>query len=194
MSKTAPCGSWQSPITAELLTSKSISIYDPKLVDDDVYWVEMRPGNEGRYALVRQTFGQRPRDLVSGQYSVRTKVHEYGGNPYGVLDGKVLFSNFADDCLYTWRSSGRRRIEQFLPPNQCRYADFVVNRSTGPRGPLRAQPGVFEHAGDGGHGSARLGGRHGSGPRLLFLPRSQPGWNQVGLAGLEPSRHAVGRN
>ena len=131
MPKTAPCGSWQSPITAELLTSKSISIYDPKLVDDDVYWVEMRPGNEGRYALVRQTIGQKPRDLVSGQYSVRTKVHEYGGNPYGVLDGKVLFSNFADDCLYTWRASGRRRVEQFLPPNQCRYADFAVNRSTG---------------------------------------------------------------
>ena len=131
MPKQAPCGSWQSPITADLLTSKSISIYDPKLVDDDVYWVEMRPGNEGRYALVRQTIGQRPRDLVSGQYSVRTKVHEYGGNPYAVLDGKVLFSNFADDCLYTWRSSGRRRIEQFLPPHQCRYADFAVNRSTG---------------------------------------------------------------
>ena len=50
-----PVGQWQSPITSELITSKSIGLGAVKAAPDGlIYWLEARPTEGGRSVLVRR--------------------------------------------------------------------------------------------------------------------------------------------
>ena len=48
-SKTAPYGSWKSPITSDLIVGRTIELGQILLDGDDVIWTEMRPAEGGRY-------------------------------------------------------------------------------------------------------------------------------------------------
>ena len=55
----APVGQWQSPITSEMITSKSIGLGAAKAGPDGlIYWLEARPTEGGRSVLVRRCGGQ----------------------------------------------------------------------------------------------------------------------------------------
>ena len=55
MSKEAPVGDWQSPITSELITASSIRIGAVRAGSDGyVYYLESRPTENGRSVLIRQ--------------------------------------------------------------------------------------------------------------------------------------------
>ena len=55
MASAAPIGDWESPITTEQITSKSIRLGAAKAGPDGlVYWLEGRPTEGGRYVLVRR--------------------------------------------------------------------------------------------------------------------------------------------
>ena len=128
MAQTAPYGAWPSAISADMLVEKSIRIFDVKRVGGQTYWVEMRPAEDGRYALMSSPDGRgKTRTLVPKPFNVRTRVHEYGGNAYGVTPDEILFANYADQRLHVV-SNGT--VTPFLPPNQCRYADFAVRPGT----------------------------------------------------------------
>ncbi len=45
----APYGSWASPITSDLIVSDTIKLIELAIDREDVYWVEMRPTEAGRY-------------------------------------------------------------------------------------------------------------------------------------------------
>src|SRR5580700_1946135 len=51
--KTAPYGSWQSPITSDLIVTQSISLSEVRFDGQAVYWLEARPQEEGRNVVVR---------------------------------------------------------------------------------------------------------------------------------------------
>jgi hypothetical protein len=51
--KTAPYGSWKSPLTSDLIAAQSISLSEPRLEGEQVYWLEGRPQELGRYVVVR---------------------------------------------------------------------------------------------------------------------------------------------
>ena len=51
----ASFGSWDSPITADLIVAGSLGIGEIRLDGDDIYWTEMRPFEEGRNTIVRCT-------------------------------------------------------------------------------------------------------------------------------------------
>ena len=53
--KEAPYGSWQSPVTADLIVAGATTLGQIALDGDDVYWVEMRPRESGRNVIVRRT-------------------------------------------------------------------------------------------------------------------------------------------
>lgn len=65
-----------------------------------VWWLEGRPSEDGRVALVRAEPGGDPVDVVPSGFNVRTGVHEYGGGAYCVYDGAAYVSNFDDQRLY----------------------------------------------------------------------------------------------
>jgi dipeptidyl aminopeptidase/acylaminoacyl peptidase len=120
----APYGTWHSPITAELAARASGRIGELAVVGDTVYWVEVRPHDDGRSVLVRWTEGSGAADVTPPGYSVRSRVHEYGGGSYLVDGDTVYFANSGDQRLYRQRVGG---VPQPLTPPGYRYADGVVD-------------------------------------------------------------------
>ena len=98
--RVAPFGTWSSPITPAMLASSSSRLGFPWLEDGTVYWIEGRPDEGGRSALMRGGAFTSPADVVDDRFNVRTRVHEYGGGAYAVHRGSVVFSNFVDQRLY----------------------------------------------------------------------------------------------
>jgi hypothetical protein len=49
----ASYGSWKSPITADLVARGEVGLEQVKIDGDDVYWIERRPQEGGRRAVVR---------------------------------------------------------------------------------------------------------------------------------------------
>ena len=89
--KTAPYGSWKSPITSDLIVAQSISLSDVRLDRGNVYWLEGRPQEQGRSVVVRAAEGAAPVDMIPAPFNARTRVHEYGGGAWTVCDGTVYF-------------------------------------------------------------------------------------------------------
>jgi dipeptidyl aminopeptidase/acylaminoacyl peptidase len=125
MSKTvAPYGSWKSPITTELITAKEIGLRQNLIDGEDIYWVEVHPLEEGRYVIMRHTPDGVTRECTPPDYSVRTRVHEYGGGSFAVAQGVLYFSNFKDHHLYRQPVGGAPEL--LTPQDGYRYADLVV--------------------------------------------------------------------
>jgi dipeptidyl aminopeptidase/acylaminoacyl peptidase len=104
--KTAPYGSWKSPITSDLIVAQATMLSDVRLDGNDVYWLEGRPQEQGRNVIVRAGPDGVVADITPAGFNVRTRVHEYGGAAWLVLDGLCIFSNFADQRLYRLHGSG----------------------------------------------------------------------------------------
>ncbi|MFW6136115.1 MAG: S9 family peptidase, partial [Chloroflexota bacterium] len=95
-----PYGSWSSPITADLIASKTLGVMEPTVVDGYTYWIETRPAEDGRYALVRRSPDGTTVDAIPKAFSARTRVHEYGGGAYAVDGESIVFSNWDDQRIY----------------------------------------------------------------------------------------------
>jgi dipeptidyl aminopeptidase/acylaminoacyl peptidase len=126
----APYGSWESPISAEMLATSGLALWSAAVRWDEgaVLWVEGRPTEEGRNVLVRREPGGEAVDLTPPGFDVRTRVHEYGGGAFGVAGGVTLFSNFTDQRLYRVDGPGLepRPVTPEPPsPASLRYADGV---------------------------------------------------------------------
>jgi dipeptidyl aminopeptidase/acylaminoacyl peptidase len=128
--KTAPYGSWKSPITSDLIVKESIGLTQLRLVDGDAYWIEMRPSESGRQVIVRHRDNGQRNDLTPPDFNARTRVHEYGGGDY-VVDGEsVYFSNFADQQIYRVSGDGQPEVvSRDCEDTRVRYADYVLDRS-----------------------------------------------------------------
>jgi len=124
--QTAPYGSWKSPITAGAIAAGSIRLGGIVLDGDDIYWLEMRPAEDGRYVIVKRGADGRTHDVIPPPFSARTRVHEYGGGSFTVDDGMVYFSNFADQRIYRLVPGGEP--EPVTPVADYFYADAVVDR------------------------------------------------------------------
>lgn len=124
----APYGAWQSPITADLIASKTIALGAISLDGPDTYWQEARPTEGGRQVLVRRTPDGQLNDLTSTPFNVRTRVHEYGGGAYLVHEGVTYFANFADQRLYRLAHG---ETQPLTPAVDLRYADAIIDSRRG---------------------------------------------------------------
>src|SRR5579871_1891130 len=125
--KTAPYGSWKSPITSDLIVAQATMLSDVRIDGDHIYWLEGRPQEQGRNVIVRAGSDGAATDVTPSGFNVRTRVHEYGGGSWLVADGTCIFSNFADQRLYRQRT-GRSDPEPLTPApvrpeHQLRYSD-----------------------------------------------------------------------
>ena len=100
MSTPLPYGSWPSPITADLLVEKAVSLSYPMAQGQDVLWLEMRPAEAGRYVIVRHSPDGTVADVLPEGFAARTLAHEYGGLAHTVFGDSVFFTNFSDQRLY----------------------------------------------------------------------------------------------
>ena len=90
-----PCGTWESPITSEMLVGGAVRLGEIVVDGDDVWWAETRPDEGGRTVLVRNGTDQTDQNI-----NVRTLVHEYGGSAWRVRNGVLVYSQYSDQRLY----------------------------------------------------------------------------------------------
>jgi len=122
----APYGSWKSPITSDLIVSETMGLEQIALDGSDIYWIESRPAEGGRYVVVRMSLRGEIEDMTPALVvNVRTRVHEYGGGAYAVLNRTLFFSNFADQRLY--RQDPDSSPRPITPAGDLRYADGVID-------------------------------------------------------------------
>ena len=125
--RVAPFGAWRSPITADLIVAGVVGLSQLKLDAQDIYWIEQRPTEGGRYVVVRRTPEGEIADVTPAGFNARTRVHEYGGGAYCVVDGTVYFSNDRDQRLYRQTQGGTPA--PITPAGDIRYADAVADRA-----------------------------------------------------------------
>jgi dipeptidyl aminopeptidase/acylaminoacyl peptidase len=126
MNKTiAPYGSWKSPITADLITAKTIGLVQHCIDGEDIYWSELRPLEEGRYVIMHRRPDGKVNECTPPEFSVRTRVHEYGGGAFTVHKGVIYFCNFTNQHLY--RQPINSIPELLTPGDGYRYADLIID-------------------------------------------------------------------
>ncbi len=121
----APYGSWTSPITSDVIVSETIRLGTPVWSGSDIYWLEGRPSEGGRSALVRRTPAGQLYDVIPTPYNARTRVHEYGGGSFVVHGETIYFSNYNDQRLYSLEPGGLPH--PITPDTALRYADGIID-------------------------------------------------------------------
>jgi len=127
--KTAPYGTWASPISAAWLAAGVLPLASPRLDGGTAYWQQGLPAEGGRQTVVGGKPHDVPRQRVPAPYNVRTRVHEYGGGAYLPAGGALYFSNFTDNLVYVSEADGN--IRALTQDGQQRHADFVLDRLRG---------------------------------------------------------------
>ncbi len=117
----APYGTWASPVSAELAAGASNALLGLEVEGEDLYWLEMRPLEGGRSVLVKYAADGAHETITPEGFNVRTRVHEYGGKSWVVIDGVVYFSNFLDQALYV--QAPGKAPERLSVSDNLRYAD-----------------------------------------------------------------------
>lgn len=120
----APYGSWKSPITSDAIISDSFGLGQIGIDGEDLYWTEVRPWEEGRSVLVRYAEDGVFEDVTPRGFSVRSRVHEYGGGAFTVEDSIAYFCNFSDQRLYKQTANGPVDLTS---DDRRRYADLEVD-------------------------------------------------------------------
>ena len=72
----APYGSWRSPVTARLIAEGGVGIAWPQSVGESLYWVELRPTEDGRYVVVRRDAAGAVADVTFGACPTEAGAHD----------------------------------------------------------------------------------------------------------------------
>jgi dipeptidyl aminopeptidase/acylaminoacyl peptidase len=123
----APFGTWSSPITAELVARAGRSLAMPWVDSGTAWWLEGRPAEGGRVALMEAEGIAEPREVTPACFNLRTMAHEYGGGAYCVHDGVVFCSSFEDQRLYRLSAGSEPvPVTPQVEGRRHRYADGTV--------------------------------------------------------------------
>ena len=125
----APYGSWKSPITSDLIVSGGIKLEEIQVDGDAIYWLERRPSENGRSALVKWTPDGGIEEMSPAGYNLRTQVHEYGGGAFTVYDETIYFSNFVDQRLYVQYPYSE--ADPLTVNEKIRFANAIVDDTRG---------------------------------------------------------------
>ena len=129
MSTIAPFGSWASPVGAADTVAGIVRFSDIQYDDGSLYWLEIRPSEGGRTALVQRAADGDIGDVLPDTVSVRTMAHEYGGGAYRRDGGVLVYTNYEDQRLYRVDASGGA-VPLTAEPERSRsvrFADVVAD-------------------------------------------------------------------
>lgn len=124
-------GSWPSPLSSQLLTQGIHRLSEPQLDNGHCYWLESRPEEKGRTVVMCQPATGSAYSVTPDDYSVRTRMHEYGGGAYRVHHNTLFFINDKDQRIYAMPTdgddNGQISPKALTPVGQYRYADLWVD-------------------------------------------------------------------
>jgi dipeptidyl aminopeptidase/acylaminoacyl peptidase len=128
MVTTAGYGAWESPISARIAARHEGRPGWVTATGGDVWWTEPRPTEGGRVALLRHRPDGRTETVLPPPWSVRSRVHEYGGRSYVALPhGPVVFAEYSDQRLCAYDPDGATAPRPLTPqptrPSGLRYVE-----------------------------------------------------------------------
>ncbi|HYD97779.1 MAG TPA: prolyl oligopeptidase family serine peptidase [Alphaproteobacteria bacterium] len=125
MPSTAPYGAWTSPLAPAALAGGSIGVSEPQWCEGALTWLESRPQEGGRIAVMRQRDGAaEAEEALPAPWSARSAVHEYGGGAYLATPRGLIFVHAADQRLYLCRDGA---VTPLSGEGPWRYADFALD-------------------------------------------------------------------
>ncbi len=130
--KFAPYGSWKSPIQAEHVAASGSGwgglMREIHVDGKNVFWILPRPQEGGRNTLMQFREDGSIAEILPADYSIRTRVHDYGGGDYCVREGTIVFSNAVDQRLYLLSPNSDPVPLTAAPPadESWRYADGYI--------------------------------------------------------------------
>lgn len=119
---------WESPIGARDVAGAQSAIMWVGQNGGEVWWVQSEPRLGGRSGLYRAV-GDGAERLTDDETNVRSRVHEYGGQPWTALPGGgFCFVEWSDQRVYVQSIGGAPVPISPIPPRPAglRYADPVV--------------------------------------------------------------------
>ena len=115
-----------NPISASKVAAGKVSLSEINVVDGKVYWLESRPQDKGRRTLKCFSDGNE-NDLLPKEFSVNSKVHEYGGGVYKVVGEQIYFVNAKDQCIFHF--SIGQEPKALTAKSKKRFADFEYSEA-----------------------------------------------------------------
>jgi len=120
-----PYGSWISELSSQELATGAKRLSEPRVLGDEVLWLEGRPEELGRTAIVKfdgvNTVTLGPDDL-----NVRTLVHEYGGGSWLPTETGIWLSSFTDQRLWLLNDDFRPITPEPTISKGLRYSNGVM--------------------------------------------------------------------
>lgn len=128
--KTAPYGFWTGLFDVKTLFEKPATPMYPCAHQGRVYWLEARAEEGGRVVLMQRDESGRERCLTPDAFSIRSRVHEYGGCSYTLHGDNCYFVNDHDQRVYIQSLDGESPPTAVTPAEgaggQWRYIDLCV--------------------------------------------------------------------
>ena len=94
-----PYGIWPGPLDPRRLYELPAEPGHPFQVAERLFWIQSLPDQGGRMVVMEQR-GNGGYCLTPGPFSLRTRVHEYGGRCFCVQGDTLVFNNLDDGRLY----------------------------------------------------------------------------------------------
>lgn len=125
MIKSECYGSWKSPITTDLIVENAVKLFNIVADGEDIYLLEGRPKEKGRSTILKFE-NSNFEEILPKSFNARTKVHEYGGLSFNVVDKEIYFSNFDDQKIY--KIDIRGNIIPVTSISTDRYAEYKIDK------------------------------------------------------------------
>lgn len=106
------------------MAAGGLRLSDIRVLGEDILWVEGRPAEGGRCAVMRRRPGGRCEELLPPELSARSAVHEYGGGALAIASGHIIVTNQADQRLYRIEPGAEPR--PLTAEGPLRHADGAV--------------------------------------------------------------------
>ncbi|MCF7806401.1 MAG: prolyl oligopeptidase family serine peptidase, partial [Simkaniaceae bacterium] len=110
-------------ISSDEAASNLSSISGLQSTSSHLYFTETRPNEGGRTTLLSYD-GQSIVECLSSTFSIRSRVHEYGGRAFCVHDDHIFFVNQSDQGIYELSKEGPELIYH---RKDCRFGDPVYD-------------------------------------------------------------------
>ncbi len=126
-------GTWHSPVTTDEITARSVVLSQVRISGTHTLWVEGRANQGGRNVLLRRNalgVTEEILPMIEGVTlpDVRTRVHEYGGRAYAVVNTTIVFSHGGDNRVFLYdTATPSQGLTVLTQLSDKRYGDFEID-------------------------------------------------------------------
>ncbi len=117
---------WQSPLTARTVATAQAVRRELRCHNNKHYLLERRPKEQGRTVLLELSQGK-VQELLPSNYSVRCRIHEYGGGSYLPTDDGIFFVEESNQQIYCL--DNENKLKQITHDHLSRFGDFCEHAS-----------------------------------------------------------------